>query len=73
MRLLRYLVPLLLVLIAWFLVREFVMNDKPTDIRSVKERIREQAQRFHWGVGVLALLIVVIIVVRFLVQAIKSF
>ncbi|HMK34714.1 MAG TPA: hypothetical protein VK463_06590 [Desulfomonilaceae bacterium] len=49
------------------------MNDKPTDIRSVKERIREQAQRFHWGVGVLALLIVVIIVVRFLVQAIKSF
>ncbi len=71
MRLFRYLLPLLLIAVAWYVFQEFVVKDRPEGFEGLKERLLENARQFHWAAGVVATLIVIIIIIRFLLQVIK--
>jgi hypothetical protein len=70
-RILRYLLPLLLIAIVWYVFQQFTAKDRPEGFEGLKQRLWENAQQFHWAVGVIAALIIMVIVIRFLVQVIK--
>jgi hypothetical protein len=70
-RILRYLLPLLLIAVLWYVFQQFVVKDRPEGFEGLKEKLREKAQHFHWAVGVVAALIIGIILVRFLLQVLK--
>jgi hypothetical protein len=70
-RILRYLLPLLLIAVVWYVFQQFAAKDRPEGFEGLKARLWENAQQFHWAVGVVAALIIAIILVRFLLQVIK--
>lgn len=71
MRIFKYVLPILLIAVFWYVIQEFLIRNRPDEIRSLKARLWETAQRLHWAVGVIAVLIIVTILVRFLIQALK--
>jgi hypothetical protein len=70
-RIFRYLLPLLLIAVLWYVFQQFVVKERPQGFEGLKERLLEKAQHFHWAVGVVAALIIAIILVRFLLQVLK--
>jgi hypothetical protein len=70
-RIFRYILPLLLIAIAWYAFQQFVVKDRPEGFEGLKAQLWEKAQHFHWAVGVVAALIIIVIIVRFLLQVIK--
>jgi hypothetical protein len=70
-RIFRYLLPLLLIAVVWYVYQQFVAKDRPEGFEGLKERLWENAQQFHWAVGVVAASIISIIIIRFLLQVIK--
>ncbi len=73
MRIFRYLLPILLIAVVWYVIKEFVVKEPRNGDQSLKERLWESAQHFHWSVGVVAALIVIAMIVRFLLQVFKFF
>ncbi len=71
MRIFRYLLPLVLIAVAWYVFQQFVVKDRPEGIEGLKQRLLENARQFHWAVGVVATLIIIMIIIRFLLQVIK--
>lgn len=58
----------------WLLVDEFLVKDRKSEgLNSLKEKLRDLGSRLHWSIGILAVLMVIIFVIRFLFRAIGSY
>jgi hypothetical protein len=65
----RYLLILLLLLALWFLLDEFLLKDRRSEgLSSLTEKLKDLGSRVHWSFGVLAVLIIIIFVFRFLLR-----
>jgi hypothetical protein len=70
----RYLLIFLLLLALWFLLEEFLLKDRRSEgLNSLTAKLKDLGTRVHWSIGVLAVSIVIIFVVRFLVRVIVSY
>jgi hypothetical protein len=69
----RYLLILLLLLALWFLLDEFLLKDRRSEgLGSLTEKLKDLGSRLHWSFGVLAVLIIIIFVFRFLWRILLS-
>ena len=65
-----YLIAFLLLLAVWLLLDEFLLRDRKSEgLHSFTEKVKDVGTRAHWAVGVLAVLIILIVVLRFLFRA----
>jgi hypothetical protein len=63
----KYLIFLLLVLLAWALAAEFLLKDRQSEgLGTFTQKLRDLGLRVHRAVGVLAALAVIVYVARFL-------
>ncbi len=70
----RYLLILLLLVALWFLLDEFLLKDRRSEgLSSLTEKLKDLGSRLHWSVGILAVFIVIIFVLRFLLRAVVSY
>jgi len=70
----RYLLVFLLVVALWFLFDEFLLKDRRSEgLNSLREKLKDLGSHLHWSIGILAVLIVIIFVLRFLFRAIGSY
>jgi SNF family Na+-dependent transporter len=69
----RYFLIFLILLALWLLLDEFLLQDRGSEgLNSITEKLKDLGSRVHWSVGVLAVLIVVILVLRFLLRVLAS-
>ena len=53
----------------WVLLDEFLLKDRRSEgLNTITEKIKDFGRRLHWSVGVLAVLLIVIYVFRFLLR-----
>ncbi len=71
MRSLKFLFLVVVVLIGWWLVAQVYDELTSTGHVSIKERLRDLGTRIHSTVGLVAIVIVLILLVRLIVQAAK--
>jgi hypothetical protein len=70
----RYLFIFLLLMALWLLVDEFLVKDRKSEgLNSLTEKLKDLGSRLHWSIGILAVLMVIIFVIRFLFRAIGSY
>ncbi len=71
MRSIKFLFLVIAVLIGWWLVSQVYDELTGTGHVSIKERLRDLGGRIHSTVGLVAVVIVLILLVRLIVQAVK--
>ncbi|MGB6067069.1 MAG: hypothetical protein WBG50_19860 [Desulfomonilaceae bacterium] len=65
----RYLLTFLLLLAAWLLLDNFLLKDRKSEgLNTITEKLKDFGNRLHWSVGVLAVLLILIFVLRFLLR-----
>jgi hypothetical protein len=65
----RYLIVLAVFLAAWFLIDEFILQDRSSEgLTSFPDKLRDLGKRFHLVFGILAVMIVLMLVARALYQ-----
>jgi hypothetical protein len=70
----RYLIIFLLLMALWLLLDEFLLKDRRSEgLNSLTEKLKDLGSHLHWSFGILAVLIVIIFVLRFLFRAIGSY
>ncbi len=70
----RYLLIFLLLLALWLLAEEFLLKDRRSEgLTSLTAKLKDLGRRVHWSIGVLAVLIVIIYVLRFIIRVISSY
>jgi hypothetical protein len=70
----RYLLIFLLLMALWLLLDEFLLKDRRSEgLNSLTEKLKDLGSRLHWSVGIIAVLMVIIFVVRFLFRAFSSY
>jgi hypothetical protein len=70
----RYLLVLLLFLALWFLLDEFLLKDRRSEgLNSLTAKLKDLGSRIHWSIGILAVVIVIIFVLRFLIRVLASY
>lgn len=70
----RYLIVFLLLVAIWFLFDEFLLKDRRSEgLNSLREKLKDLGSRLHWSIGILAVLMVIIFVLRLLFQALGSY
>ena len=70
----RYLIIFLLLMALWLLLDEFLLKDRRSEgLNSLTEKLKDLGSRLHWSIGILAVLMVIIFVLRFLFRAIGSY
>jgi hypothetical protein len=58
----------------WLLVDEFLVKDRKSEgLNSLTEKLKDLGSRLHWSIGIIAVLLVIIFVLRFLFRAIGSY
>ncbi len=69
----RYLLIFLLLMALWLLLDEFLLKDRRSEgLNSLTEKLKDLGSRLHWSIGILAVLMVVIFVLRFLFRVLAS-
>ena len=69
----RYLLIFLLLLALWLLFDEFLLKDRRSEgLNSLREKLKDLGSRLHWSIGVIAVLMVIIFIVRFLFRTLAS-
>lgn len=71
MRTIKFFVLTITVLMIWWLAEQAVDNLKGTGHITIKERLRDLGSRIHSAVGTVAVVIVLILLVRLIVEAAK--
>ena len=70
----RYLIIFLLLMAIWLLLDEFLLKDRRSEgLNSLTEKLKDLGSRLHWSIGIIAVLMVIIFVIRFLFRAIGSY
>jgi hypothetical protein len=70
----RYLLIFLLLMALWLLLDEFLLKDRRSEgLNSLTEKLKDLGSRLHWSIGILAVLIVIIFVLRFLFRVLGSY
>ena len=70
----RYLLIFLLLMALWLLLDEFLLKDRKSEgLNSLMEKLKDLGSRLHWSIGILAVLMVIIFVLRFLFRALGSY
>jgi hypothetical protein len=70
----RYLIIFLLLMALWLLLDEFLLKDRRSEgLNSLTEKLKDLGSRLHWSIGIIAVLMVIIFVLRFLFRAIGSY
>jgi hypothetical protein len=70
----RYLLIFLLLMALWLLLDEFLLKDRRSEgLNSLMEKLKDLGSRLHWSIGILAVLMVIIFVLRFLFRALGSY
>jgi hypothetical protein len=70
----RYLVIFLMLMALWFLFDEFLLKDRRSEgLNSLTEKLKDLGSRLHWSIGIIAVLMVIIFVLRFIYRAIGSY
>jgi hypothetical protein len=70
----RYLLIFLLLVALWLLLDEFLLKDRRSEgLNSLTEKLKDLGSRLHWSIGILAVLIVIIFVLRFLFRVLGSY
>lgn len=58
----------------WLLLDEFLLKDRRSEgLNSLTEKLKDLGSRLHWSIGILAVLMVIIFVLRFLFRALGSY
>jgi hypothetical protein len=58
----------------WLLLDEFLLKDRRSEgLNSLTEKLKDLGSRLHWSIGIIAVLMVIIFVIRFLFRAIGSY
>lgn len=69
----RYLLIFLLLLALWLLLDEFLLKDRRSEgLNSLREKLQDLGSRVHWSIGVIAVLMIIIFILRFLFRALAS-
>ena len=70
----RYLIISLLLMALWLLLDEFLLKDRRSEgLNSLTAKLKDLGSRLHWSIGIIAVLMVIIFVLRFLFRAIGSY
>jgi hypothetical protein len=70
----RYLLIFLLLMALWLLLDAFLLKDRRSEgLNSLTEKLKDLGSRLHWSIGILAVLIVIIFVLRFLFRVLGSY
>ncbi len=70
----RYLIIFLLLMALWLLLDEFLLKDRRSEgLNSLTAKLKDLGSRLHWSIGIIAVLMVIIFVLRFLFRAIGSY
>ena len=70
----RYLIIFLLLMALWLLLDEFLLKDRRSEgLNSLTAKLKDLGSRLHWSIGIIAVLLVIIFVIRFLFRAIGSY
>jgi hypothetical protein len=70
----RYLLIFLLLMALWLLLDEFLLKDRRSEgLNSLTEKLKDLGSRLHWSIGILAVLVVIIFVLRFLFRVLGSY
>jgi hypothetical protein len=70
----RYLIIFLLLMALWFLLDEFLLKDRRSEgLNSLMEKLKDLGSRLHWSIGIIAVLMIIIFVLRFLFRAVGSY
>jgi hypothetical protein len=70
----RYFIIFLLLMALWLLLDEFLLKDRRSEgLNSLTEKLKDLGSRLHWSIGIIAVLMVIIFVIRFLFRAIGSY
>ncbi len=70
----RYLLTFLILLALWLLLDEFLLKDRRSEgLNSLTEKLKDLGSRVHWSIGVIAVLMVIIFVLRFLFRVLSSY
>jgi hypothetical protein len=70
-RILKFALIIVLGALTWSLIREFVINKRLDDPRTIGEKLWDAGRRIHWVMGVAAGVIIITILIRFLLQTIR--
>jgi uncharacterized membrane protein len=71
--LMKYFALLVFLILIWMIMSEFVLADRKSEgLTSVWQKLRDLGSRFHLAVGVVAILILIYFVVRFVLAALES-
>ncbi|MBI5251369.1 MAG: hypothetical protein HY912_17915 [Desulfomonile tiedjei] len=63
----KYLVILLFILAGWALAAEFLMKDRQSEgLETFTDRLKDLGTRLHRAIGVLAALVLIVLVIRFI-------
>jgi hypothetical protein len=66
----KYFAILVFLILIWMLMAEFVFKDRTSEgFTSVWQKLRDLGSRFHLAVGIVAMLVLIYFVVRFLLVA----
>ena len=58
----------------WLLLDEFLLKDRRSEgLNSLTEKLKDLGSRLHWSIGIIAVLMVIIFVLRFLFRALGSY
>lgn len=65
----RYLLLLIIVITLWMLMQEFLFQDRSDEgLRTFREKLGDLKWRLHYVFGLLAILIIIIMLVRFVIK-----
>ena len=69
----KFVIIIVFFLAVWFLIDEFVLSDRREEgLYTFSDRLRDLGRRMHMVFGILAVLIVLIMLVRFIVHTYQS-
>ena len=69
----RYFLIFLLLVALWLILDEFILQDRGSEgLNSIVDKLKDLGSRVHWSIGFLAVLIIVVLVLRFLFRVLAS-
>jgi hypothetical protein len=68
----KYVILIVFFLAAWLLIDEFVLRDRGSEgLDSYLDKLKDLGRRFHLVFGILAVLIIIFMIVRFIVRTVQ--
>ena len=68
----KYVILIVFFLAAWLLIDEFVLRDRGSEgLDSYVDKLKDLGRRFHLVFGILAVLIIIFMVIRFIVRTVQ--